>query len=156
MLSERTLSKIRGLGLDANGYLTVCTIVQEAIDESRPAKQIVSMALTIPGDWPPDFENKWWKIYPRREDKKDAMVSLNKIAKAGKTPWVELVEGTQHYANHMRGKEIKFIKLPATFLNAESWKNRYNGNHERPKSFLEAVTADLWPVSNGTGNYHDD
>lgn len=84
------------------------------------------------------------------------MKSLNRIAKAGKTAWTELIEGTQHYADHMRGKETRFIKLPATFLNAESWKNRYNRNHERPKSFLEAVTADLWPVNNGAGNYHDD
>lgn len=114
---------------------------QEPLQEPlfEPSLSVASEALACPSDWPPDFENQWWKTYPRREDKKPAMRSLNKIAKMGKTTWAELLEGTQHYASHMAGKETRFIKLPATFLNAESWKNRYTRNHERPKSFFDAA-----------------
>lgn len=98
-----------------------------------------SEVLACPGDWPSDYENQWWKAYPRKHDKKPAMKVLNRIAKAGSTPWEELIAGTRHYADAVAGKEARYIKHPTTFLNAESWKNRYNRNHERPKSFLDAA-----------------
>lgn len=101
----------------------------------------------LPSDWPADFQTQWWKIYPRREDKKSAMKSLDKIAMSGKTPWDELVTGTQHYAEFCRGKEMKYTKLPATFLNKESWKNTYDRNHERSKSFFDAASD----LIDGTG-----
>lgn len=98
-----------------------------------------SEVLACPSDWPSDYENQWWKAYPRKHDKKPAMKVLNRIAKAGKNPWDELIAGTRHYAEAVAGKEARYIKHPATFLNAESWKNRYNRNHEAPKSFLDAA-----------------
>lgn len=111
-------------------------IFEQSNEESDSS---ASEVLACPSDWPSDYENQWWKAYPRKHDKKPAMKVLNRIAKAGKTPWEELIAGTRHYAEAVAGKEARYIKHPATFLNAESWKNRYNRNHEAPKSFLDAA-----------------
>src|SRR5579859_980653 len=123
MLSERTLSKIRSLGLDANGYLTVCTIVQEAIDDSRPAtKQTTALALTLPADWPADYQEVFWKKYPAKKSKKEAMKAIDKVAFAGKTKWLDLIIGLDAY---IISREVQrgFVKHPATWLNKECWKD---------------------------------
>lgn len=120
MLNERTLSRIRSLGLDANGYMTVCEIAQEAIDLSHPKKK--SLALQIPGDWPPDYRDQFWDAYPNRKDKHDAMKALDKVAFAGRTKWADLINGIEQY-KLSRDVQRGFIKMPATFLNKGSWKN---------------------------------
>lgn len=153
MLSEKTISKIRGLGLDANGYLTVCAIVQEAIDESRPAKQTTSLALTIPADWPADYQEQFWRTYPNRKSKKEAMKALDKVAFGGKIKWADLIAGIERYISS-RDVQRGFVKHPATWLNGECWKDQEQTTPlpvERPKSFLEAALD----FDDGTGSYQN-
>lgn len=155
MLSERTLSKIRGLGLDANGYLTVCTIVQEAIDESRPAKQTTSLALTIPSDWPADYQEQFWKKYPNKKSKKDAMKLLDKVAFAGKTRWGDLIAGLERYILS-RDVQRGFIKHPSTWLHGECWKDEEPAAPARveQRTSFERAT-DLLSGVYGAGSHQD-
>lgn len=152
MLSEKTLSKIRGLGLNAQGYLSVCVIVQEAIDENRPSKQTTSVALTVPADWPGDYFEQFYSKYPNKKDPKAARKALDKVAFAGKTRWAELIAGLERYIlsdDVQRG----FVKHPTTFLNKGSWMNKEQTTPkrvERPKSFFE-VAAESHERANGAG-----
>jgi hypothetical protein len=68
---------------------------------------------------------------------------LDKIAFAGKTKWVDFVEGVERY---LKSEKVKsgFIKMPATFINAESWKNEYNCSGPKPRggpSFFEIAAG---------------
>jgi hypothetical protein len=141
MLSEKTLSKIRGLGLGVHGYLSVCAIVQEAIDESRPAKQTTCFALILPGDWPADYRELFWEKYPNKKSKKEAMKALDKVAYSGRTRWTDLIGAVKRYIVS-RDVQRGFVKHPATWLNAECWKDQEQTTPwlvERPKSFIDAV-----------------
>lgn len=141
MLSEKTLSKIRGLGLDASGYLSVCTIVQEAIDDARPAKQETSLALTIPADWPADYQEQFWRIYPNKKAKTEAMKALDKVAFAGKISWEGLKSAIERY-KLSREVQRGFCKHPATWLNKGCWKDEEQSTPapvERPASFFDVA-----------------
>ena len=127
MLPNEVLDRIHALNLDPFTETAVCEIVQEAL-EAKP-----STALQIPGDWPADYREQFWRLYPKKEDKKTALKALDKIAFAGKTKWSDIMAGVDRY---IRSDKVKdgFIKMPATFINAESWKNEYNCIGPKPRN----------------------
>lgn len=69
-----------------------------------------------------DFETGFWPLYPRREDKQAALKAYRSARNAGASA-EELVCGAKRYADEKSGADIKYIKLPATWLNAGSWAN---------------------------------
>lgn len=152
MLSEKTLSRVRGLGLDANGYMTVCDIVQQAIDESRPSKQTSCLALTLPADWPPDYQEQFWAKYPNPKSKKVAMKALDKVAFCGKFRWGDLIAGLERYICS-RDVQRGYVKHPSTWLNGECWKDQEQRTPlpvGRSKSFFD-VAAESYERANETG-----
>lgn len=75
---------------------------------------------------PPTSESafdRWWKIYPRKEAKKDAEEAFRAAVK--KVGVEDLIRATQNYADHCRqnGTETRFIKLPAGWLRKERWED---------------------------------
>jgi uncharacterized protein YdaU (DUF1376 family) len=80
----------------------------------------------------------WYQTYPRRKGRASALRAYRgAIAKA--TPEILLVAARQ-FDNDMRDKEPKFIPFPATWLNAERWKDE----------------PDLLGGIHGTQNRHND
>jgi len=72
----------------------------------------------IDGDAPDGFDT-WWSAYPRHEGKgaaRRAYTSALRKATVG-----ELLEGARRYSGATADREQRFIKMPATWLNAESW-----------------------------------
>ncbi len=67
----------------------------------------------------------FWEAYPkgRRIDKQLALKAFVKALK--KDSFESIVQGAQRYAEITKDTEPKYIKLPATFLNSESWRNDY-------------------------------
>jgi hypothetical protein len=61
-----------------------------------------------------DFE-EFWLAYPRKEAKPTAWRQWQARMKEKIAP-AEMITGSKNYANTCRGKEVVFIKLPATFL----------------------------------------
>ena len=152
MLSEKTLSRIRGLCLGAHEYLTICEIVQQAIDENRPSKQTSCLAFTLPADWPADYQEQFWDKYPNPKSKKIAMKALDKVAFCGKTHWDDLINGLELYI-YSREVQKGFVKHPATWLNGECWKDQEQTTPlpvERPKSFFD-IAAESYERANGAG-----
>ena len=75
---------------------------------------------------------EFWKIYPRRDDKKRALVAF---AKAAKEVGVEpILAGARRYAEDPN-RDPRYTKQPATWLNAGSWDNEAlpaRGGSSRP------------------------
>jgi hypothetical protein len=64
---------------------------------------------------------EWWSTYPRKEAKKAARVAYGRVLRKGEATIVELLAGVTRYAAACAGKERRYIKLPAGWLNDGRW-----------------------------------
>ena len=85
--------------------------------------------------------DEFWKEYPRKSDKRTALRAFNSaITRAS---FEEILAGTIRYANDPNLPEARFIKHPATWLNADAWENpplpalKKSGNKEAQKKKLD-------------------
>ena len=85
----------------------------------------------------------FWIEYPRKEDKRGAKKKFNQLMKEG-INHEEIVEGATKFKLHCKANSIlcKYIKLPATWLNAGSWENGYKSG----KSKIADERTDLLPL----------
>lgn len=125
MLPNQILERIHALALNERDEAAVRGIVSDAMDfatDQAPASKGKAVARTTRPDWPADYRDAFWAKYPNRKAKAHAMKALDKIAFAGKTAWTDLMAGLERYISSpdvLRG----FVKHPATWLNAECWKD---------------------------------
>lgn len=70
---------------------------------------------------PPQFD-EFWLLFPRKNAKQDAISAWGALKK-NKVDLVEVMKATKNYAQQCKGKEMEFVKLPATFLRKERWKD---------------------------------
>ena len=74
-----------------------------------------------PNDWPKDYRERFWAVYPRRTEKKSALAKLDAVKKSGAVPWAQFEAGLVRYRDHVAGTEERFIKHPTTWLNRGCW-----------------------------------
>ncbi len=72
-------------------------------------------------DWPADYREQFWRLCPRRVEKKAALAKLDTIKKSGTVPWRVFEAGLRRWADAMRSKEQRYIKHPTTWLNKGCW-----------------------------------
>lgn len=63
----------------------------------------------------------FYAAYPRHEAPRDASSAFDAAILRGSLD--AIMAGAKRYAEHCRAKEQKFIKLPATWLRADCWKD---------------------------------
>lgn len=130
MLNAKLLDRIRRLNLHVSIEEMVVKIIEDAVAEAvSPGGQLVTPAgfSLIAGDWPSGFREIFWQAYPRRTKKDTAMKALDKIAKARKTSWSDLINGVERY-KLSRDVQRGYVMHPATWLNGGCWKD------EEPKT----------------------
>jgi uncharacterized protein YdaU (DUF1376 family) len=88
-------------------------------DETREEKKDTSLRSV--DDWPQDFREVFWKDYPRKAGKAQAIRKLETIRKSGNVTFVTLMAGVHRYATACLQIETQFQKHPATWLNAGCW-----------------------------------
>lgn len=120
-MPKSILDRIEALGLHESDAATVRQIVRDAVDIATcPVEP--SKALAVPGDWPADYREQFWKAFPRRTKKDTAMKALEKVAKAGKTRWADLINAIERY-KLSRDVQRGCVMHPATWLNGGCWKD---------------------------------
>lgn len=65
--------------------------------------------------------DEFWKEYPKKSDKKPALRAFKSALKRAK--FEEILASAIAYAKAVDGIEPRFIKNPATWLNADAWEN---------------------------------
>jgi hypothetical protein len=71
-----------------------------------------------PCPWLPSFD-QFYEVYPRKKAKGNAKKAFkNALARATAE---ELLAGVKRYAAECVGREAQFIKMPASWLNADCW-----------------------------------
>lgn len=86
--------------------------IDESIDEPNPSRSRLEKEFA-----------QWYAEYPRKEAKATALKAFVKVRKD--IGLEELLAGLNLYAAAMRGKDRKFIALPATWLNAGRWADEF-------------------------------
>lgn len=67
----------------------------------------------------PDGFEEFYAVYPRKAARGDAVKAFCTALK--KTTPDVLVAGAKRYAAEVQGAELKYVKYPATWLNAQCW-----------------------------------
>lgn len=94
---------------------------------------------------------EFWTAYPRKIAKKDARRAWDKAIKDGADPTL-IAAVAKRYATEQAGREPKYTKHPATWLNKGCWEDE----PEQPP--LRAVSGGYQPWTNPTDQsaYHED
>lgn len=79
----------------------------------------------LPSDWPKDYQDRFWKAYPKHTEKKAALAKLDAVKRGGKVTWAVFLSGVERYARHVVGTEDKFIKQPTTWINKGCWDDEH-------------------------------
>lgn len=94
---------------------------QESKNQTRPkGSTTVATKVVAEREIASGFE-EWWPIYPRKEAKKAARVAYGRVLRKGEATIAELLAGAKRYAAECAGKERRYIKLPAGWLNDGRW-----------------------------------
>lgn len=88
-------------------------------------------------DWPEDYQDRFWREYPRRIAKKAAMRALEKVKREG-VLWLKLIAAVRLYAQHCAARgEPEYIKHPATWLNGGCWEDELTPPKRRSPTFTD-------------------
>ena len=96
-------------------------------NENTPLNRTVNKPSLIP----PGFE-QFWKLYPRRVAKADAMKAYAKVMKGPDAPTVDrLLEAVTRYAKAQT--DPKYVAYPATWLRQGRWEDEQEAPAAAPK-----------------------
>jgi hypothetical protein len=74
-----------------------------------------------------EFETLW-KLYPRKEGKKNALTAYKRARKKG-TTFEQVKDGITAYAGVCVGRDPRYIKQGSTWFNGECWNDEIGGNN---------------------------
>jgi hypothetical protein len=69
----------------------------------------------------PDLFDEFWKEYPKKSDKRVALKAFKSAMKRAK--FEDILAGAIAYRHATSSTEARFVKNPATWLNADAWEN---------------------------------
>jgi hypothetical protein len=75
---------------------------------------------------PPGFAN-FWGAYPRREDRHRAVRAWRKLNPDDSTQ-AKILAGVEHWQQAGRFVDLKFVPLPATWLNNRRWEDQFSAH----------------------------
>lgn len=95
-----------------------------------------------------DLFEQFWAAYPRRENRRQALVEFNHAVASVKDPAV-IVGGARAYAVSVskQGRETKYIKMPANWLADRLWEDQPKAaDYARPGTELRTITSNdtIW------------
>lgn len=98
--------------------------VSQELTVAAPKAPVKAKKSKKRNDYPDDFE-KFWRTYPRHEDKKKAFKVWQTALKNGATA-DEIIAGAARYAKYRAGEPEQYTKHPSTWLNGDCWENEYS------------------------------
>lgn len=113
--------------------ITTTTEVQKDILTDIPK----SPARRRHDDWPEDFAEQLWEIYPRKTEKKAGMEALARLHRADRVSWLEIVNGVEH----LFGCDPQFVPALARWLKGERWKDEQIRSRPPPHRQAKRNTA---------------
>jgi hypothetical protein len=88
-------------------------------------------------DWPEDFCEQLWAIYPRKTEKKAGIDALTRLHRSDRLAWPDLIGGVEALAD----SDPQFVPALGRWLRGERWKDERPA--ARPPPFREAKRNSL-------------
>jgi hypothetical protein len=85
-------------------------------------------------DWPEDFGCQLWAIYPRKTEKKAGMEALDRLHRADRVAWADVIGGVEA----IQHADPQFVPALARWIKGERWKDERIA--ERPPPHRQAKT----------------
>ena len=104
------------------------TPIDEKVKENVTSNELtrVNNKENIKRNSEPDEFEELWKLYPRKEGKKDAYKAYKKAIKEGTTN-EQIRQGIENYKAWLKAKnETTYIKQGSTFFNGEHWNDEFD------------------------------
>lgn len=119
-----------------------------------------SLRSRCASDWPTDYREQFWAKYPRKIAKAAAIRALDRVKKSGSVSWAAIDEALDKFAAWAKGREIRFVKHPATWINGGCWDDQLtqaeftDGQDRRGGGFLDNAVAFAEARRNGADRSH--
>ena len=97
-------------------------LMDDLFAEKKPVDdQLAVMPTSAPPNdgWPPDYDQQFRRLYPRKENMKQAVERLGRIRKSGTVSWATIIAGIEN----LKGRELKYTPHPSTWLNNARWED---------------------------------
>lgn len=88
--------------------------------------------------WPSDYKEQFWRLYPKRVDKRAAMEALAVVRRADKIAWQDVTDGVERLKAFV---EPKFHPYPAKWLKNERWADEHQPEALRAPSFADLANG---------------
>jgi hypothetical protein len=90
----------------------------------RRRSQLTLLGQPASGDWPADFAEQFWRLYPRRVAKKAALAALARVRRSGEVAFPDLLAAVERYADSVVGKDLHLAQPgPVDGRPCASWKH---------------------------------
>lgn len=93
--------------------------------------------------WPADFCERVWNIFPRKTEKKAGIEALIRLYRSDRVAWADVVNGVQA----LSGSDPQFVPALARWLRGERWKD------ERPVGRAPPPPPAATPLSKASMNW---
>jgi hypothetical protein len=111
----------------------------EADTEQKTEKKETRASALVDDGWPNDFREQFWKLYPHKIGKPDALAKLERIRKRG-VSWVSLMDGLRRY---IASKPVDRPWCnPATWLNQARWEDQPAGSVVQSRADQDDINWD--------------
>jgi uncharacterized protein YdaU (DUF1376 family) len=107
------------------------TTVQQSSDHLRVESKEESSDTNVSSlsermrkpEWPSDYRDQVWALYPKHTEKKDGMAALDALHRADKLPWDVLRSGIERFKAHL--SDPQFAPALHRWLKKELWNDEY-------------------------------
>lgn len=122
--------------------VTVTPPDTESESETEQTKQATrASALVSDDDWPKNYREVFWEMYPSKIGKPLALGKLDRVRKSGKVTFLVLMEGLRAYAH--KADDRKWCN-PATWLNQERWGDQPALDPQSPRDAQQQRSDDAY------------
>lgn len=101
-------------------------------------------------EWPSDYRDQVWALYPKHAEKKDGMAALDALHRADKLPFETIRAGIERFAAHL--SDPQYAPALHRWLKKERWNDEYppsgtapptRGQPQPPRRSAQATFLDI-------------
>lgn len=87
--------------------------------KNKEQETVAKATVRRHADWPEDYADQLWEIFPRKTEKKAGIDALKALYRADRVSWLEIVDGVER----LFGCDPKFVPALARWVRGERWKD---------------------------------
>lgn len=139
--SRQQLSTVASNRLEMNNQRH--NVQKSDVEKRREDKETEKEKIRVDTELVNDTDlwfGEFWKLYPRKVAKANAVKAFKKKCKDEQT-YTAIMRGLQNYVTACKGKDPQYIAHPATWLNGERWNDEVTTKTKSSNPFLDMLNG---------------